>query len=780
MRLLGGLVVEGIDGPRGRQPQGPDAPRRAGGGPGRADRRGRARRGAVGRRPAVQAERAGRGAGQPAAGVARRRSDPAPRRRLRPRRRLARPPGARRRDRGRRAVGGGRRRARRPGSPPRWPSTWCAGRCVPEEQARWFDGPRQATERSIAATRLLAAEAALVSGDPVGRRRRWRRGGSTTIRYDEAALRSLMRAHVALGRPASALAAYAEVRARLADDLGVSPSAETEALHAEILGDGARTGAGGRRPPRGPGAMGSAGAARPRRAGRRRLRRRPARRRARRCVGAPAPARWRWPAGSRTTTATSRARCASPRLAARTAWDDERRTSALTLSGRARHSRGDLAGAERDLEAAVQSTVAGVRGTGEVWLGNLRMHQGRFDEAIDLSARGAVDAAALRHPFVIPHAMWARIYALGVARPGHRDPRRAGVTRHDPRRARARPVTASVPCVDNFWGWILGGHRPDRRGRTSGTGAPSTPPAASPSRGTTRCSTWRSPRSRRRTPPPPRAWLAQVEVPPDDAGAMAWHQRHRQRLLEARVALHRGRSRDGRAPLAAWVRDDAARRGARAGVDPGRGRAAPGVGAATGSVDDAAVDATVAALDDVARLEAWRLTARLAAATGRADLWTTADALRRAARRHLRPRRRPRPSLDPERAHPPAAGHVCADSIACVELTDVVRRGEDDHAADEGLGVGAEEVEGARLDAAGERPPGSVATNGATWAMPRRQATRSAGVEVGERDGDRLRRWRRGRLAAATARAPVGGGEHGDRRRPASRRSTGRRSSRAR
>ncbi len=41
-------------------------------------------------------------------------------------------------------------------------------------------------------------------------------------------------------------------------------------------------------------------------------------------------------------------------------------------------------------------------------------------------------------------------------------------------------------------------------------------------------------------------------------------------------------------------------------------------------MDDAAIDATVAAFDDVARLEAWRLTARLAAATGRADLWSTA------------------------------------------------------------------------------------------------------------------------------------------------------------
>jgi DNA-binding SARP family transcriptional activator len=42
------------------------------------------------------------------------------------------------------------------------------GPLVPEETAPWFDGPRLAAERTVAATRLLAAEAALVSGDPAG------------------------------------------------------------------------------------------------------------------------------------------------------------------------------------------------------------------------------------------------------------------------------------------------------------------------------------------------------------------------------------------------------------------------------------------------------------------------------------------------------------------------------------------------------------------------------------------------------------------------------------
>ena len=53
--------------------------------------------------------------------------------------------------------------------------------------------------------------------------------------YDEAVLRMLMRAHASSGSTAAALAAYARARTQFADDLGVSPSAETEQLHTRLL-----------------------------------------------------------------------------------------------------------------------------------------------------------------------------------------------------------------------------------------------------------------------------------------------------------------------------------------------------------------------------------------------------------------------------------------------------------------------------------------------------------------------------------------------------------------
>jgi len=53
--------------------------------------------------------------------------------------------------------------------------------------------------------------------------------------YDEDALRAVMRANVAGGRTAAALAIYATAAERMADDLGADPSAQTKDLHTAIL-----------------------------------------------------------------------------------------------------------------------------------------------------------------------------------------------------------------------------------------------------------------------------------------------------------------------------------------------------------------------------------------------------------------------------------------------------------------------------------------------------------------------------------------------------------------
>lgn len=105
----------------------------------------------------------------------------------------------------------------------------------------WAETDRAAVSRTIARARVVAAEAALAAGDP-GDAAAVAEGALDHDPYDEAALRTLMRAHAAAGRPASALAAYARVRVRLGEDLGVDPAKETEELHTTILlGDEAAT-----------------------------------------------------------------------------------------------------------------------------------------------------------------------------------------------------------------------------------------------------------------------------------------------------------------------------------------------------------------------------------------------------------------------------------------------------------------------------------------------------------------------------------------------------------
>ena len=103
-----------------------------------------------------------------------------------------------------------------------------------EPDAEWARLPRQEISAAIAEARGIAAAAALDSGQ-AGDAAAHARAALAHDPFDETALRLLMRAHVMAGRPASALAAYAQVREHLTEELGVSPSAETEALHDAIV-----------------------------------------------------------------------------------------------------------------------------------------------------------------------------------------------------------------------------------------------------------------------------------------------------------------------------------------------------------------------------------------------------------------------------------------------------------------------------------------------------------------------------------------------------------------
>jgi DNA-binding SARP family transcriptional activator/tetratricopeptide (TPR) repeat protein len=107
-----------------------------------------------------------------------------------------------------------------------------AGR--PPPPGDWAQLRRAEIDRLTGRARLAAAAALLEAGD-------WMaacdtaNGALERDPYEEAALRILLRGYVMGGQTATALAAYASARERLADDLGADPSPETAALYTAIL-----------------------------------------------------------------------------------------------------------------------------------------------------------------------------------------------------------------------------------------------------------------------------------------------------------------------------------------------------------------------------------------------------------------------------------------------------------------------------------------------------------------------------------------------------------------
>ena len=103
-----------------------------------------------------------------------------------------------------------------------------------EPDADWVVPARVAMQSLIAEVRYLSARSALDAG-LLGDAVEHAAAALADDPYDERAVRTMMAAHVGSGRSASALAVYANLRRRLIEDLGVDPSAETEAMHTSIL-----------------------------------------------------------------------------------------------------------------------------------------------------------------------------------------------------------------------------------------------------------------------------------------------------------------------------------------------------------------------------------------------------------------------------------------------------------------------------------------------------------------------------------------------------------------
>jgi DNA-binding SARP family transcriptional activator len=305
------------------------------------------------------------------------------------------------------------------------------------------------------------------------------------------------------------------------------------------------------------------------------------------------------------------------------------RASCLTLSGRILHASGHLSEADERLSDAVASAPLEVRGVAQVFLGGLRVHQGRVAEGARLVERALLDPSQLGHPFALHHAHLFRVLGLGMrGRPVE------ALAAVDAGRAVAsqagEPGRRFVGIQDNLRSWLLRNlgrlaeadewthraldlsscHRgsmnePYYAGRLDlieGSLLAGDLDAANKAiEGTAEVMGWN--------------------------GSQAWHHHQRFLSLSARYALAAEEPGEAASIASGVVTDSADRRTLRyslfAQLTLARALLASG-----SPIDHAELDRALVELEQCAGLEAWRVTAELAAAAG-VDRWQR-DAAHRA------------------------------------------------------------------------------------------------------------------------------------------------------
>ena len=127
-----------------------------------------------------------------------------------------------------------------------WPSAWVAARIgqhiasrgfLRGEDADWVAETRGVLERRLERSMELAALASLrIGGSELDTAERTARALIAASPYGETGYRLLMETLAQRGERARALLVFEELRRRLREELGSTPSPETQALHRSLLG----------------------------------------------------------------------------------------------------------------------------------------------------------------------------------------------------------------------------------------------------------------------------------------------------------------------------------------------------------------------------------------------------------------------------------------------------------------------------------------------------------------------------------------------------------------
>lgn len=312
---------------------------------------------------------------------------------------------------------------------------------------------------------------------------------------------------------------------------------------------------------------------------------------------------------------------------ARAGDDPHLRASCRSLVGRLLHADGDLAGADERLSTADAEAPPALRPLTRTWLGDLRVFQGRWREAADHADRALLDTSRLTHPFALPHALITRLRAAAIG--GRVEAAlRTSDRLLDEVEGTGERGARYVPAACNYRAWVLrhlglGGEADElnerARSLTSSAGAeePFNQGTLDLADG---CLLAGDPDGAARHLAALRGLAAAdaadeaVEVAADEAvdeaPAMAWHQHERLALVRARLALARDDGGEA-ATVAAGLAATAEERGSARHAALGRVLEAQALDLLGDPLDPAEVEARLARLDDLAGLEAWRLTAEL-------------------------------------------------------------------------------------------------------------------------------------------------------------------------
>ena len=113
----------------------------------------------------------------------------------------------------------------------------CRRGFLPAEDAPWVVAVRRHVEElHVHSLELVGGACLEIGGSEMSTAERCARQLVELAPYRESGHRLLMQVHAATGNQAESLLVYEALRVRLRDELGAAPSAETQALHATLLG----------------------------------------------------------------------------------------------------------------------------------------------------------------------------------------------------------------------------------------------------------------------------------------------------------------------------------------------------------------------------------------------------------------------------------------------------------------------------------------------------------------------------------------------------------------